>query len=178
MWFDSAVVLYGCSVMHGAGLRTPERPAVCLAAAVNRAVVDLSYPGVGNQYIRDIQQEFHDTYCRPWREIVCWSEPVRFTDYHSRRNHGHWTLGSWPPGTAGVDDSEYWDQQTLEARQQFLARSPGAIEFTWNTRIKQLCPEIQLWGPDQWLDRTTESHPGPKSVRALAQHLAQIINSH
>jgi hypothetical protein len=175
MIYESAVVIYGCSVMHGAGLRTPERFAVRLGAAIDRPVVDLSYPGVGNQYISDIQGEFHQVYCRPWREIVCWSEPLRFTDYRRRKNHGHWTLESWPPGTAAVDDSDYWDQQTLGARQQFLARSPGAIEFTWNTRIKQLCPEIQLWGPDQWLDQTTDSHPGPKAVSLMVQELVSRL---
>ena len=172
MWFDSAVVLYGCSVIAGHGVDPCDRLAVVLGSKISRPVIDLSQVAIGCDVIVDSQREFHRRWGPPWMEIVCWTEPQRFT--LGSKRFGSWNHRQWPET---VDHrAEHWQQQALEYRREFLQRSPRFWEFSWNRFWVDSQPQdIKSWTRSQWQDHTLDQHPGPKTIRSLADLISQEI---
>ena len=179
MNYSESVVLYGGSVIWGKGLEPDDRLAAQLTALTSRPIVNLSYPGSSSEFALVQQQRLRHQHGTPWMEIVCWTETLRFYHRDRDQHHGIWTLESWPPGMASIHDQQHWDQRTLDYRCEFRAQAASRLfELAVDRPVWELMPDVYHWDKKTWQDITACRHPGARSVRALAQHLAQVINSH
>jgi hypothetical protein len=162
--------------MAGRGLSRCDHFDLCLGSMISRPVLLIAESGRSNQWIAGSQQEFHRHWGPPWLELVCWTEPVRFSQTLESPAMGIWNLDQWPQSTPSPLDP-IWQTRSLEARSEFLARSPRTRELTWSRAFHTQSPSVELWGFSQWQDRADQHHPGPVSVRQLAQRIAEEIYS-
>jgi hypothetical protein len=169
MIYESAVVLYGCSVIWGQGLERQQRLGYQLEQLIDQPVIVAARPGTGPLHHSESQRLIHQQH-RPCLEIVCWSAAQRVTV--DGVDYGAWR---WKPEFN--QDPEHWLTVADQARQAMQDRSPRLWEYSWyKPLIKRW--SVQSWRRRDWEDLADDqAHPGPRAVYKFAQELAARIRN-